>query len=177
MRTLLPPAAMTISSLAFQLGLQAGWFNSLTWLAPWAWGTSSALWVWWLISHPKIEKEWLRGFHEKVGKGIHPIRAAVSLFFLLFIGLIITAMVRKPQAKQIAKDSETRSTLQPQLPTPVVTPNLPKKSRRQQSKSSGPSVSTAGDNSPAVQQSNSGGINVQQATTGQNSPIINSPVT
>jgi hypothetical protein len=30
---------------------------------------------------------------------------------------------------------------------------------------------------PAISQSNSGGINVQQATTGENSPIIDSPVT
>lgn len=30
---------------------------------------------------------------------------------------------------------------------------------------------------PSVSQSNSGGINVQQATTGENSPIVNSPIT
>jgi hypothetical protein len=30
---------------------------------------------------------------------------------------------------------------------------------------------------PSVQQSNSGGVNVQQATVGENSPIINSPIT
>ncbi len=93
---------MTIGSFAFQIGLQAGWFNSLTWLAPWAWAASGALWVWWLISHPKIEKEWLRGFHEKVGKFIHPIRLALSLIVFLAIGLIVTALVRKPQAQQAA---------------------------------------------------------------------------
>jgi hypothetical protein len=30
---------------------------------------------------------------------------------------------------------------------------------------------------PTIQQSNSGGLNIQQATTGENSPIVNSPIT
>jgi hypothetical protein len=189
---------MTVGSFAFQLGLQAGWFNSLTWLAPWAWGTSGALWVWWLISHPKIEKEWLRGFHEKVGKGIHPIRLALALLVLLVIGFVITALVRKPQQMAKTQDTITQSVPQQQTQSlPVVTaPASPKTSHpksHQQSKPSGPS--TSGNNNPTTQQSNSGGINTQQTspgsinqnnaggvnvlqgTTGPNSPIIGSPIT
>jgi hypothetical protein len=93
MRALLAASAMTIGSVAFQLALQAGWFNGLTWAAPWAWGLSAALWMWWLISHPKIEKEWLKAFHLKVGRGIHPIRALLCLIVLIIISLWITSIV------------------------------------------------------------------------------------
>jgi hypothetical protein len=41
----------------------------------------------------------------------------------------------------------------------------------------GASAGTTTTSSPRILQQNSGGINVQQATTGENSPIINSPVT
>jgi hypothetical protein len=57
--------------------------------------------------------------------------------------------------------------------TPVVTPipgsKPPKKSAPSEAKSITPQA--------GIQQSNSGGVNVLQGTTGENSPIINSPIT
>lgn len=76
MRGFVAAIAMTVGSVAFQLGLQAGWFNSWLWAAPWAWGASVALWVLWLISHPRVEKEWMKEFHLKMGAP--PVEAASS---------------------------------------------------------------------------------------------------
>ena len=89
MRNLILAGATTFGSFAFQLALQAGLFNSLTWLAPWVWGVSFALWVLWLISHPKVEKQWLKSFHETVGNGIHAIRItiAIGVFFVASLAL------------------------------------------------------------------------------------------
>src|ERR1700722_1038783 len=105
MRTFIAAFAMTIGGLGFQLGLQAGWFNHLTWLAPWIWGLSAALWIIWLISHPKVEKEWLKAFHQKVGKGIHAIRIVVGIAVLVVVALTIRLWTQRVHADESAMPS------------------------------------------------------------------------
>jgi len=53
------------------------------------------LWVWWLVSHPKVEKEWFKELHLKVGKAIHPIRFGVALMTLIIVALVITWAVAR----------------------------------------------------------------------------------
>lgn len=135
MRTWIAALAMTIGSFGFQLGLQAGWFNRLTWLAPWAWGLSAALWLLWIITHPKVENEWLQALHVKLGPKIHPIRIALCLVVLLCVSLGIGALVKNPvpplpphgQGKETQQQGPSGSTLKIELP-----PHPPKKSKPKQ---------------------------------------------
>jgi hypothetical protein len=126
MRALVAAAAMTIGSFAFQLGLQAGWFNGLTWAAPWAWGASSALWLWWIVTHPRIEDEWLKSLHVRLGKSIHLIRLALCLVILLCVGFGVRALVKraqKPIAANVSTEGEQSKVSSP--PQPVNTTETP----------------------------------------------------
>jgi hypothetical protein len=54
MRSTVAAIASTIGAVAFQLVSISGKLNSYTWLTKYLWMTSAALWVVWLLSHPKI---------------------------------------------------------------------------------------------------------------------------
>jgi hypothetical protein len=107
MRTSIAASAMTIGSFAFQIGLQAGWFNNLVWIAPWAWGLSAALWVWWLLSHPKVESEWLKQFHIRAGRGIYVIRALLCLLSFFVVGVGIMWLMRSKTDTVAASQTAT----------------------------------------------------------------------
>jgi hypothetical protein len=165
--------APLLGSVAFTMSVDAGYLRDSAWAIPWIWGLSAALWLWWLISHPKIEKEWLKGFHEKVGKGIHPIRLALSLIVLLAVGFIITTVVRKPQTQAVGvanQQNTPANTTSPATVSPVIQTKVEPTEKSESHKkkpetkaalretlpkqdtktAAAPSVSTSAENSPAV---------------------------
>jgi hypothetical protein len=186
MRTVVAAGAVTVGSFAFQLGLQAGWFNGVTWIAPWAWGASAALWLWWIITHPKVEKDWLQALHIRLGARVHPIRAVLCLAMLICVSLGIRALVKRqggPTSSPAAASSSLQALNQNEH-APVVESH-PEHERENKAQPQSvakphpqpPKQQAALPASPgSISQNNSGGINVQQATTGSNSPIVNSPI-
>jgi hypothetical protein len=122
---------MTVGSFAFQLGLQAGWFNGVMWIAPWAWGASAAMWLWWIITHPKIENEWLQSIHVRLGAKVHPIRIALCLVVLACVSLGIRALVKRqggltaPQASRAASSTKAQNTQAPESSKTLDTQDVP----------------------------------------------------
>src|ERR1700733_9491773 len=87
MRTFIFLLASTVGSWAFQMSVDAGYMKHFTWGVPWVWGVCVALWAFWLISHETVKTKWLKGFHDRVGKGVIPIQLAVSLVVFLLVGI------------------------------------------------------------------------------------------
>jgi len=177
MRAWIAASAMTVGSIAFQFGLQAGWFNSVTWAAPWAWGLSAALWMIWLLSHPKVEKEWLNTFHKKVGRGIHAIRIAVGIAALLAVALTIRAWTQRVQAKNSAGSGNQQST-QVAQPSPPPSPQQPQSqapAAKERSKASqqSTSIKVNGDNNTTSAVTQSGANNT--AIVGNNNSVTIGP--
>lgn len=149
---------MTIGSVAFQLGLQAGWFNRLTWLAPWAWGLSAALWLWWVVTHPKIEDDWLKALHVRLGSRVHLIRIFLCVVVLICVALGIRATIEhmEPTAATVAQSAPATSPVIPAA-TPVMqtfpphSASMPHAKPSKKTKTKTPSTATSsGNNSPAI---------------------------
>lgn len=190
MRSLVAALAVTVGSFAFQLGLQAGWFNRWLWAAPWAWGLSVGLWFMWIISHPRVEKEWLKDFHVKVGWGIHLVRAVICLIVVIAVSLTITALLRRaslpaqantqqspqsPPAAQPESDGKTTTYQANEQATPQPS-NAPKKrnSAPARKATAQQSAQAQGERSPAGnidQSGNNGGTN--NAVVGNNNEVGN----
>lgn len=109
------------------------------------------------------------------------VRTIVASFVFLLIAAAIFLTGRRydasrasittqsPSASQNSSVQEASKQASSQVPTS--TPHSPIKPGRQTKK---PQVRIP---SRSIQQTNFGGVNVQQATTGNNSPIVNSPIT
>jgi hypothetical protein len=115
MRVLVAAIASLIGNIVFQMSVDAGYIRHFTSAIPWLWGLCAALWIAWLITHDKIVKQWLKELHERLGRGIQPIRVAVCLLVFLGVSLGLRALI-KP-APQIAAA--------PVAPTPTATPASP----------------------------------------------------
>jgi hypothetical protein len=118
------------------------------------------MWVWWT---------WTKRIQNM------SLRLILTGMCLLFVvgGLYGLNIWLRPKPDQIAPEvSQLSTSTAPQeqiVLTPATKPDPRKKKRPPRNNQNGRDRS--------VQQSNSGGINVQQTTTGDNSPIVNSPVT
>ena len=128
-------------------------------------------WFSWL-SLPFFMLAWWTWANHVLNRSLRLILTGVCLL-LVSVGLYGLNIWLRPKPSRI--DTEvpqllTSTAPQKQMPVvPTSNPNPPTKKRPPQNNQ------TFRDRS--VQQSNSGGINVQQATTGDNSPIVDSPVT
>src|ERR1700692_4114149 len=94
MRALAAPLASTLGGVAFQMSVDAGWFRNFGWAVPWVWALCAALWCYWIVSHPTITDGRLKGFHDRVGRGIHVLRIALCALVFIFSGFLIRVATR-----------------------------------------------------------------------------------
>jgi hypothetical protein len=89
MKVIFAAVAALLGSVAFQMTVDAGYLHHLSWVIPWCWGGCAALWMAWALIHDKIVKQWLKGLHERLGKGIYPIRAFICLIVFFIVAIVV----------------------------------------------------------------------------------------
>jgi hypothetical protein len=89
MRVFIAAVAGLLGSAAFQMSVDAGYARNFIWLIPWCWGGCAALWTAWALMHDKIAKEWLKGLHEKLGKGVYAVRTLICLCVFFAVSLMV----------------------------------------------------------------------------------------
>ena len=58
-RSLVPPIAGTLMTIAFELSVAAGWFQSVpAYVVKLVWAVPLGLWAWWLLTHESV-RAWL----------------------------------------------------------------------------------------------------------------------
>lgn len=155
-------------------------------------GLIIALWIipliplgYWAYTHPKliIHRQWLEGRYR--GKPIPTL--VVGLVVLAIIGICLIGATHKiwgklsrqkqPNIVAVTNEPPTVQALVTREPAQTSSSDSQalkeRKGKGRKAAQPAPPVPA----SSSISQSNSGGINVQQATTGENSPIINSPIT
>jgi Trypsin-like peptidase domain len=171
MRVFIAAVAASVSNIVFQMTVDAGYLRNLAWIIPWGWGLAAALWTAWGLSHDKIAKQWLKTIHDKLGRGIHPIRAIICIlvFFAVSLGfrrIFHTSADGTVNAQAQPSNPPAAGHLS-QQPQPE-----PKRTQKQQNDSQSQSQSSRGIGNTQQQQKNSGGNNTQQQSSGSNSPNI-----
>jgi hypothetical protein len=173
MRVLIAAIASLIGNIVFQMSVDAGYIRHFTWAIPWLWGACAALWTAWLITHDKIVKQWLRELHERLGRGIQPIRFVVCLLVFLGVSLGLRALMKPvPQiaAAPVAPVPTPSSAPASSQGVPQSQPNThaPTKAKPKQN-------SSGNGNTQQQQQENLSGTNTQQQGTGNDSPNVSCP--
>lgn len=118
MRALLVPIASTLGGLAFQMSVDEGWFRNFGWALPWVWALCAALWCFWIVSHPRVTDGRLKGFHARIGRGIHVLRVALCALVFVFSGFLIRVATKalRPQSLGVAAASAAQPTSDQQSP-------------------------------------------------------------
>lgn len=164
--------AATAGSLAFQMSIDAGYIKDYAWLIPWFWGLSAALWCAWALTHDTFAKCWFKELHNKLGRGVHPIRVFICLCVFLGVSLGVKALIkakneRTPVAPQITQSQQTP--VQP----PATIPQGEKAQRKKQIPKEAPGVSTSGSDSPAVGSITQGAGSIAQVGGTGNQATVN----
>jgi hypothetical protein len=148
------------------MSVDLGYFRHIDWAVPWVWAMCAALWVGWLISHDKVSKAWMKPFHERVGRAIHPIRILICLLVFLGTGLALRAIMKPQEATRVAapssqpqQDQSQAGTQASSAPSSPPLSSKPKTSKRRNAQSS--STSKSSDKATAAPSQPAAGSSVQ----------------
>jgi hypothetical protein len=113
MRVFIAALAAVVGSLALQMSIDAGYARQFIWLIPWCWGGCAALWTLWLVMHDKVAKEWLKNLHDRLGKGVYPIRALLCLVVFVGVALVVGHWTNKKVESSFASGQSSPAQQQP----------------------------------------------------------------
>ena len=173
--------AGTMASVAFQMTVDAGYVRDFAWLIPWIWALSVSLWTAWMITHEKVAKQWLKTLHEKIGRGIQPVRIVLCLLVFLGVGFGLRKLLKRHdrliaatvvQSSPSSEAKEAGQTTDAAKPPPKKTLGAKKHTTETQAAQA---ASTSGANSPAVGSINQGPGSIAQVGGTGNTAIIGEP--